>query len=227
MTHSFPKIIWQTHDYKKEWRPEYMCQIAQTWISLNPGWEYRYVDQVERSETVKRYPEIYKIYKYMSPVVQSDIWRFIITYEEGGCYNDMDSVCYKPLDYMLQGIQGDPEMVTVPIKGKTGNTHNYIVKARSPIMKAVVDKMIEGNGWIETKITYHNRPPKEVPNTTYPFDIFTETAYSYPNVSKEFDAAFHGIDYKRSFRYRDHKVNYYGQEMSYLEFLKQNGLDLV
>jgi mannosyltransferase OCH1-like enzyme len=212
MPHSFPKIIWQTHNYKKEWLPEHLRLIAGTWINLNPGWDYRYVDQIQRDETVRRYPEIYETYRYMMPVIQSDIWRFIVTYEEGGCYADMDSVCNKSLDYMLDGIEGDPEMVTVPVNNKMGNTHNYIVKAKSPLMKIVLDKIIQGNG-------------KEIPNPTHAFESFVETAYSYPNVSKLFDAAFHSMDYKRRFSTKKHKINHYGKEMDYDFFVEKNKLD--
>lgn len=210
MTHSFPKIIWQTHNHKKEWLPEHLNHIAATWVNLNPGWEYRYVDQVQRDEKVRQYPEIYEIYKYRLPVVQSDIWRFIVTYEEGGCYADMDSVCHKPLDYMLQGIEGNPEMVTVPINRNIGNTHNYIVKANSRLMKVVVDKMSAAHSL-------------NILNPTYPFSTFVDTAYSYPNVSKLFDAAFHSNEYKTRFSYKKHTINYYGQTMNYADFLERTG----
>lgn len=213
MTASFPKIIWQTHNHKKEWLPEHLNHIGATWVNLNPGWDYRYTDQVQRDEKVRQYPEIYEIYKYRLPVVQSDIWRFIVTYEEGGCYADMDSICSKPLDYMLQGIEGDPEMVTVPVHNNMGNSHNYIVKPKSPLMKIVLDKMIEGDG-------------KEIPNPTHPFSVFVETSYSYPNVSKIFDAASHSQDYKKKFPYKTHLIDYYGQEIKYTDFLEQNGLSL-
>lgn len=214
MAHSFPKIIWQTHNHKKEWLPEHLNRIAATWVNLNPGWEYRYVDQVQRDERVRQYPEIYEIYKYRLPVIQSDIWRFIVTYEEGGCYADMDSVCHKPLDYMIETIGGDPEIITVPINGRMGNTHNFIAKANSPTMKLVVDTIRKGDG-------------KANPNPTYPFTTFVDLVYQ-PNrpVSQLFDAAFHSMDYKSRFQYKRHKVNYYGQEMNYVDFIEENNLSL-
>ena len=111
--------------------PEHLRKIKTTWVNLNPGWEYRYVDQIQRDEKVREYPNIYEIYKYLLPSRQSDIWRFIVTYEEGGCYADMDSVCFKPLDYMLKGIQGDPEMITVPLdfwgKGKKNKLKDLVL----------------------------------------------------------------------------------------------------
>lgn len=216
MSHSFPKIIWQTHNYKKEWLPHHLNQIAATWVNLNPGWEYRYADQVQRDEKVRQYPEIYEIYKYRMPVVQSDIWRFIVTYEEGGCYADMDSVCHKPLDYMIETIGGNPEMITVPINKNMGNTHNFVVQAKSPTMKLIVDKMIKGDGQAK-------------PNPTHPFSTFVNLIY-LPNrhsVSQKFDAAYHSMEYKQGFAYKKHMINYYGEEMSYVDFLEKNGLSLT
>lgn len=214
MTASFPKIIWQTHNHKKEWLPLHLNQIAATWVNLNPGWEYRYVDQVQRDAMVRNYPDIYEIYQYRLPIIQSDIWRFIATYEYGGCYADMDSVCSKPLDFMLQGIDGDPEMITVPEHKGMGNTHNYIIKPKSPIMKSVIEQI--------SQIDMFN--PQ---NSLEPFDMLVRTAYSYPNVCKTFNAAYHSLDYKKRFVYQRHTIDYYGQEMKYTDFLEQNGLSLT
>jgi len=216
MTHSFPKIIWQTHNHKKEWLPHHLNMIAGTWANLNPGWQYRYVDQVERDEKIRQYPEIYEVYKYRMPTVQSDIWRFIITYEEGGCYADMDSVCRKPLDYMLQNINSDSEIITVPENDGMGNTHNYIVKPKSQVMKMVIDKMAEG---INKGIP--------VPSPTYPFSVFVDTVYSYPNTCKLFDAANHSNIYKKRFLEKEHTIDYYGKKMQYDDFVNQNNLNYL
>jgi len=218
MPNSFPKIIWQTHNHKKQWLPDHLNTIAATWVNLNPGWDYRYVDQVQRDEKVRQYPEIYEIYKYRLPVIQSDIWRFIVTYEEGGCYADMDSVCRKPLDYMIDNIQGDPEIITVPVYQNMGNTHNFIVKAKSPIMKMVVDKMIVKG------IPSPTQPFG--PWMTAPFKTFVDTVYSAPNVNKYFDAAHHSVEYKARFDYKKHIIEYYGQTMTYVDFITEKGLSL-
>lgn len=211
MTASFPKIIWQTHNHKQEWLPLHLNHIAATWVNLNPGWEYRYFDQVQREETVKKYPEIYEVYKYLMPIPQADLWRYIITYEHGGCYADMDSVCSKPLDFMLEGIQGDPEMIVVPEHNGSGNNANFIVKANSPVMKEIFDTML---------------PKPFIQDFFNPWGTFVSTAYSHPNVSQTFDAASHSNDYKRMFAYKSHKINDYGQVISYTDFLEKNGLNL-
>lgn len=210
---TFPKIIWQTHNYKYEWMPRHLIEIGNTWKNLNPGWDYRYVDQIQREELVKQYPEIYEWYKYQLPSYQSDVWRFLITYEYGGCYADMDSICVMPLDYLLSTIKGDPDMIVVPEHEGMGNTHNYIAKPKTDILKHVVDTMI---------------PVKErLKNGGFaPFYAFVTTVYSSPNISKEFTAAHHGNTFK-DYNYSPNQIiNYYGKEMKYLDFLEQNDLSL-
>ena len=208
MSHSFPKIIWQTHNHKEEWLPDHLKQIKATWVNLNPGWEYRYMDQVQRDEKVRNYPEIYEVYKYQLPIAQSDIWRYIVTYEEGGCYADMDSVCTKPLEFMLEGIESDIEMIVVPENKGFGNNCNFITKPKSTIMESIVNQI--GND----------------PKNSY-LSIFVNTVYSHENVSKIFTAASHSSDYKKKFAYGKHMINYYGQEIKYTDFLEQNNLGLI
>jgi mannosyltransferase OCH1-like enzyme len=211
---TFPKIIWQTHNYKKESLPTHLFHIGNTWKNLNPGWEYKYVDHLEREETVKKYPEIYEFYKQVKPITQSDIWRFLITYEYGGCYADMDSVCVMPLDYLIETIGGNPEIITVPEKEGIGNTHNFIVKPKSPIMDYVINHMI-----------FPQSPDISKPFT--PFQSFVDAAYSYPNVSKSFVAAHHGEGFK-DINYRPFRleIDYYGTKMEYRDYLKQNSLEM-
>jgi mannosyltransferase OCH1-like enzyme len=220
MSHSFPKIIWQTHNYKRDTLPTNISAAAATWKNLNPEWDYRYVDNEQRDETVRAYPEIYKTYKDQKPGFQSDIWRFIVTYNYGGCYADMDSVCVKPLDYLLQDIDSSIEMVTVPVKDGYGNTHNYVTKQKSKPMTKVFNQMIQ---YPQTLIGWQT------------WSIFTENVYSDETVSKLFvvqtqnnswedQAARHMEDYKIRFEPSEHKINNYGQMMNYLEFINQNSL---
>jgi hypothetical protein len=215
MSHTFPKIIWQTHNYKQEWMPDHLKAIASSWINLNPGWEYRYVNQVQRDETVKRYPIVYEIYKYQLPVIQSDVWRFIALYEEGGCYADMDSVPTMALDYMIDSIGGDPEIITVPKNKGQGNTYGIISKKNSPIMKSVVESMDKWSTDFDDKLQ--------------PFNSYVEKAYSDDNsdkVSQLFDAN-HSLDYKKKFLTSTHSINNYGTVMKYEDFVTENGLELI
>ena len=223
MSHQFPKIIWQTHNYKKESLPKHINQAAATWKNLNPGWEYRYIDHDQREEQLKKYPEIYQVYKNLKPQQQCDIWRFITTYEHGGCYADIDSVCIKPLDYLIESIGGDPEIITVPEVNQWGNNHNYIVKEQSKVMSAIFNRIME------------NPSNLILSNEWECFNIFTSIVYFSENVSKELIvgkqgahmqdlAADHSQDYKTNFEPSQLNINYYGEMMNYVDFLEKNNL---
>lgn len=210
MAHNFPKIIWQTHNYRQEWLPEYLSNVAATWVNLNPGWEYRYVNQVEREEVVSKYPEIYEAYRYLLPMLQADVWRYIVTYEYGGCYADMDSLCVMPLDYMLEGIADDIEIVVVPENKGIGNNANFIIKPQSSVMKNIIDQMAAS--------------PRTSAIPTHP--MFNENVYQYKNTSKTFNAASHSKDYKHSFPLKKVNIDYYGHNLNYVDFCKEKGLPL-
>jgi hypothetical protein len=221
MSHSFPKIIWQTHNYKQDQLPEHLSNIAGTWKNLNPGWDYRYVDHEQREETVKAYPEIYQVYKSLSPMFQSDIWRYIVTYEHGGCYADMDSVCVKPLDYLLQGINPGIEMIALPIHNGNGNNHNYITKKHSQpmsnVFKAMCDRPNNLKDWGTWALFIDKVYSDNTVSKTF-FVAVTDTA------SLEDIVAKHHKRYKTNFYLSQHMINNYGKRMKYLDFLQETGL---
>lgn len=99
-----PKIIWQTHNYILEDLPENFKKTAATWKTLNPDWEYRYVDHIQREEIIKQNPIFWKYYHTQNPPCQADMWRYLITYKYGGVYADMDSICTIPIDSVLNNI---------------------------------------------------------------------------------------------------------------------------
>ena len=214
MTHTFPKIIWQTHNQPLNSLLNHLRQTSKTWVNLNPSWEHRYMDSLERDEVVKKYPKIYDRYMLLDPVAQSDIWRYLVTYEFGGVYADMDSVCIKPLDYMLDSLQ-DCEMVVVPTShngGKTNNA-NYAVKQQSHIMKEVIN-LIEPYVFVG---------PKKYKS---PWDCFNDVVSKKENILYKFTSAIHSDVYKNLF-YPNYKIDYYGTVMTYDAFLAQNNLEIL
>jgi len=214
MAKDFPKIIWQTHNYTIDDMPEHVKMVCSNWINLNPGWQYRYVNHIEREGFVRRYPEILPYYLYLSPKLQSDVWRYLVTYEYGGLYADMDSVCIKPVDYMLDNIDTDPELIVIPKElnhGSTGNG-NYIIKDHSTIMKSVVDKL------------YRVARLKDLWNDEWlPFNLFILSIENRDDVLYDFTAALHSRDFHNEFP--DYlKINFYGEQIKYNEFLDNNSM---
>jgi mannosyltransferase OCH1-like enzyme len=213
MSKDFPKIIWQTHNYKIEELPDHLKMVCANWINLNPGWEYRYVDNIEREEFLKNYPELLQYYLSLSPVFQSDVWRYLVTYENGGVYADMDSICIMPLDYMLDNISGDPELIVISKKENHGDTNNanYAVKKKSKIMETIIKQLYKKNNEQDDFHEWHT------------WRTFTSTAYSSKKVSYSFTSASHSKDYKIGFP-KNLAIDYYGESIDYWEFLKRKEL---
>ena len=140
-----PKIIWQTHENKYEDLLPYQKNITNTWKNLNPGWEYRYVDAEERSLAVKEYSEIlHKYYLVSDKLHQSDIWRLVAVYQNGGFYADMDSICVMSINESLEGKYNNEELVCSPIEFQHSgiNSSNFGSIKNSKIIKSIIDSLI-------------------------------------------------------------------------------------
>jgi mannosyltransferase OCH1-like enzyme len=98
-----PKIIWQTHEWEYKDLPHNFSRCIQTWKNLNPEWEYRYHSAIDRAIAVRDFDqELYEYYMFADKVTQSDLWRYVVLYQYGGFYTDMDSLCIMPLEYSFK-----------------------------------------------------------------------------------------------------------------------------
>ena len=159
-----PKIIWQTHELPYEELPNFQKNIINTWIYLNPEWDYRYITANERSDMVKEYDILYKCYEVSNKINQADIWRIITTYKYGGVYADMDSVCINPLDDMINKYYNGEDMICTSEGGNillgptwegSVNCSNFGSIKNGNVLKKILDEIIEKcNYMIETKKTY-------------------------------------------------------------------------
>jgi hypothetical protein len=217
MSHDFPKIIWQTHNYTLDNMPDHVKMVCANWINLNPGWEYRYVSHIEREKFVRQYPEIIEYYLASPPKVQSDIWRCLITYRYGGSYADMDSVCIKPIDYSINEDDKDLELLLVPkeFMGGSPGIGNYVVKARSDVMKDVMDKITEvakiKDLWEDEWLV---------------FNLFLLSFKNKQRIGYNLRCALHSGDFHNVFP-SDLEIDFYGKIMKYDEFVKKKKLEKI
>lgn len=92
-----PRIIWQT--MKTNHVPAIMKEYADSWIDLNPEYEYRFSDDEDIKDFLRNeFPHFLTGYlniKYGAS--KADLWRYLILYKYGGVYADMDCICLQPL----------------------------------------------------------------------------------------------------------------------------------
>lgn len=92
-----PKIIWQTMRTNKV--PVFMKSYADSWIDLNPEYEYKFCDDDDILSFLKAdFPEYLDGYnKLKFGASRADLWRYLIIYKYGGVYADIDCKCINPL----------------------------------------------------------------------------------------------------------------------------------
>jgi mannosyltransferase OCH1-like enzyme len=116
-----PKTIYQT--FKTNKVSDAMFYAVQTWIQYNPEYSYEFYDDRRQEEYVRNFDcsglnftneELNKAYDSVKiPAGKADIWRYLIIYEKGGVYVDIDTLCkiplsnyIKPNDTIVTGITG-------------------------------------------------------------------------------------------------------------------------
>ena len=94
-----PNIIWQTGKETIENVPyPYNINIS-TWQRLNPDYQYNYSDDIKAGREVEQFDsELYELYQLLWNCFRADLWRYVMLYQYGGIYADLDSVALVPLD---------------------------------------------------------------------------------------------------------------------------------
>lgn len=93
-----PKIIYQSFEYYAV--PQSFYSGVETWIELNPEFEYRYFNNSERRRFIRDHfdKEILEAYDSLIPgAYQCDLWRLCALYLTGGYYVDVKMGAIVPI----------------------------------------------------------------------------------------------------------------------------------
>eukprot|EP00730_Choanoeca_flexa_P006592 TRINITY_DN12182_c0_g2_i12.p1 TRINITY_DN12182_c0_g2~~TRINITY_DN12182_c0_g2_i12.p1 ORF type:complete len:657 (+),score=126.19 TRINITY_DN12182_c0_g2_i12:35-2005(+) len=92
-----PKIIHQT--WKTTEIPATCTSAVASWKAKNPGFEYRFYTDADMDAIIKRdHAELWGMYQRMVPVMKADLFRYLILYDVGGYYADIDVECLQPIE---------------------------------------------------------------------------------------------------------------------------------
>jgi len=96
-----PRNIFQTWKSDNE-LTERQRAAQKSWREFNPGWGYSFYDDTRSEEFVKEfYSDYYKVWPILTPVERADLWRYLIVHKYGGVYADIDTVCLRSLDDVI------------------------------------------------------------------------------------------------------------------------------
>jgi len=248
-----PKIIYQTHELDRDKLPDFIQKNSESWIVMNPGYEYVYMNAEERRSFVEdRCPELKNFYNHFNDyephlMFQADIWRYLIMYEFGGIYADMDSICISSFDNILEECKSYELIVHVPtdqdinVDWKTSNRKtnldkNYFAKLINNANFAAIKKSITLKNLIDEVIKYNNNSLN--PENWYGISPYTFSHQVFATANKNPEKISYKIQditlhdgssetslerYKKQSKMLDDGliVNYLGVKMPYTEIIKK------
>jgi mannosyltransferase OCH1-like enzyme len=102
-----PKKIHQIYfDFynKKFEENKLFVESSNSFIKLNNDYEYKLWCEKECDDLIKKtFPEFYNFYKNLKHKIQKvDFARCVILYSEGGFYADLDIICLKNIDKLIE-----------------------------------------------------------------------------------------------------------------------------
>ncbi|HET7115153.1 MAG TPA: glycosyltransferase [Hanamia sp.] len=147
-----PKIIWQT--MKTNQVPGFMKDYADSWINSNPEYEYRFLDDNDIIDFIKKeFPEYLEGYtKLKYGASKADLWRYLIIYRYGGVYADMDCKCLTPLRKWI-----DQEAAFVTQLGINKDLCQWLIISvpQNPIFLKAAHKTIQNSENNNSKTSHH------------------------------------------------------------------------
>jgi len=142
-----PKIIHQTWINTEV--PSKFVHWIKTWVTNHPDWEYYlWTDESARSLIREKYPYLLRTFdSYSEGIRKADALRYIVLYEFGGVYADMDLESFQPIDPMARKFPCfiSQEPYEHPILD--GNFEHLLInalmgcRARHPFMKQLMDNL--------------------------------------------------------------------------------------
>lgn len=129
---NIPKIIWQTGRDSYENLQYPLTNCANTWMQLNPDWEYRYADQKKKYSDIVEFgdQDFIELSEHLFGKYIADLWRYIMLYQHGGVYSDLDSICWLSLDMVEYNLVSLDTQVIVSNESGYNNLGNHAVYAK-------------------------------------------------------------------------------------------------
>ena len=142
-----PKNIFQTWE-SSQVSPK-MYHAVQSWLVLNPDWNYYFYSKDERREFIVDNfdQEILDAYDALIPgAYKADLWRYCVLYINGGVYADIKiSLC----DSLNRLLNADTQFASVNerqgahhLKGAVWNTF-IAAMPKHPFLKKAIDMIVE------------------------------------------------------------------------------------
>jgi inositol phosphorylceramide mannosyltransferase catalytic subunit len=193
-----PKNIFQSW-ISKDLHPEVQKKVN-TIKELNPEYNYQLYDDSDIDEFVNTfYPgKISECFNRLNiPVAKVDFWRYLILYEYGGVYVDLDSSIDISLDDFIR--ENDTAIVTAETNPNTFVQWALIFDKQHPILKKVIELVVDN---IE-----NNLYPNDVLQMTGP-QVYSKAIMSFHKELFGKKINFNSINHNTDVRFSKDSISY-------------------
>ncbi|KAL4219253.1 hypothetical protein ACF0H5_021835 [Mactra antiquata] len=178
-----PQILHQT--WKTNCLTDDMAKYIKTFADWNPRWRYYFwTDETGRDLIAKRHPALLKVWDNVSKGVQrGDILRYVVLYEFGGMYTDLDVQFLRNLDQLTykyscivspEPFEHSAFLYKLPF---VINNAILLCKPKHPFFKKLLDSLQEA---VNAKDVMDSTGPRYVTN------IFQKyTGINYQSVERD------------------------------------------
>lgn len=138
-----PKVIWQTYQPEYDELPDYIKNVSSTWRTLNPDYEYKYMSDASAEKFIlDTYgKDMHELFLNVPVgVMRGDMWRYLVIYEYGGVYTDLDTLCKKPISTWMKD---DKSFILCPENNFHLCQWTFAAEPRHPAIKSVIDLMVD------------------------------------------------------------------------------------
>jgi mannosyltransferase OCH1-like enzyme len=147
MTPKIPPMIYQT--FKTARMPSRMRQASELWKRRNPSFGYQFFDDEQLQAFVAEFPcedfpfdsatLVTALKSLRSGAGKADLFRYLLIYQRGGVYMDIDTVCLRPIHEYLQA---DDDLVSG--SGERGDLHQWglMYSPRHPFLRRAIENMV-------------------------------------------------------------------------------------
>jgi mannosyltransferase OCH1-like enzyme len=166
---NIPKVIYQT--WKTKNLHPVIENIKRDIQNINPSYKMELFDDDDMDMWIKNNCEasVCEAYnKLHVGAAKADLWRYLILYQNGGVYLDMDSIIYKSLDDLIQS----DDSAIISREGTRGYFMQWMLvfEKGHPILKSTIDKCVYNINNPNTENVVHLTGPgvfTEAINETY------------------------------------------------------------
>jgi mannosyltransferase OCH1-like enzyme len=126
---AIPRQIFQTWKSREVTNP-FMKRWQESWTNLNPSYKYTIWDDDDNRSFVKEhFPDFLETYdSYKQNICRADVIRYLYLYVHGGIYTDLDFMCLKPFESIINSIESQNVDITFgtlgPMDDETFNNHD-------------------------------------------------------------------------------------------------------